>query len=268
MFKYILFLYLFGFYSTNVQAMIPEENPEKKAATSPAAQTSDDSVVTEIATEFKDFVLVSAGPRNASELTEEEKVVQDAIVRAIDAHDDSLEKVLKEQDIRCRRNNIDLARVCRANVVDGRFSRSLIDYAIFAGCRLFELQMLTFYGSPIIYIDAETDSKTLPRPTLETAWLVEKNPYQRPIIGWLIDSNPQQPTLNTAMQNAARNFRHQPTIAINLTLDHLSPACIFFKTFIDYLNKKYPPTKDYDLYNKVELFVVLRALNNDPLLST
>ena len=196
MFKYILFLCMFNFYNTGLQAMRPDS---PKAATSPAAPPAaavvpaDDLAIAAITAGLSQFELVGeAAPLTRAEQTARrpkiEQAARQSIIKEPQNPRHNFEEFMTHLGMYCQSQHVLFKNVCSRSVAG---QPSLVDSAIQAGCPVTTIQTLAQYGSPVNYIDSEHVTNS----TLETAWRVDKNPDQKKIIKWLIETNPQQPKI-------------------------------------------------------------------------
>jgi len=232
MFKFTIFIFVFCFYNTGLLAMHPASPTDAPtSATAAVAPTHD--VVVDLSDAFNKFVLADAPAHAPGVLATEEKSVYEAIATALNTRHDNFTLFMKEWAIRCRRNGIDLARVCSFRTPA---DRSLIDYAIFAGCDAKILQVLKQYGVPVNYIDSK-------KPTIETAWEA-KNPNRLAILKWLITTDFKQPSFTIS----EGSFMCSPN------------TMAFFNCILDLQDR----SPNIDLFNFCKQFIMAQALKNTP----
>jgi len=176
MFKYAIFLCMFGFYNVELQAM-------RGAAAAPAAPpavaavSTDDSAITQIIEDLNEFIL--ADPHAAL------KRIHQAIIFCLKTQPTQFGAFMEKLTVFCAERTIDLKAVCSLSITGEDL---IVDVAITAGCSIHVIyKLIVECGAPVNYIDSKT-------PTLKTAWNACKNPSQKQIIELLLKSDPYKPT--------------------------------------------------------------------------
>ena len=234
MFKYAIFLAFFGVCNTDLFAMRPAAPTDTPTGT--AAGTPAHDVVVDLTDALNRFVLVET----PDVLTTTEQQIHTLLVnvlttREVHCHFAAFMKRLRTH---CHGDGINLRRVCSFPVPAGRSSRSLVDHAIYAGCPVSVIQELYRYGAPVNFIESK-------KPTLETAWNVDKNPDRANIIAWLLKSDPKKPN----------------GIVLGPGFLQLGPDAVVFHRYIEKLHDTNPAP---DLYSFAITLLYQIAGSNTP----
>jgi len=156
MFKLLLFLCMFSFYNTNVQAMLPKVG------------------------NVRTLTRAEQDARRSTKV----QAARNAIIRQLQNPTCDFADFMKNLTMYCKTQQIRIKDVCALHIPG---EPSLIDIAINSGHPVSVIQILADHNSPVHYVESKT-------PTLDVIWNAVNNQNRLAIITWLIESDPYKPT--------------------------------------------------------------------------